>query len=564
MASVDSVANTTEERPEEDLKIPKVKAHFSSGIAIVLTCLGTVVGTGNIWRFPRIVARNSEDGGGLAFLLVWVVFLFLWSIPMLLVEYGTGRYTQRGVISSFRHFLSDNFAWCGAWLCVVTFLIASFYSVVLGWCFYFFVYYCAYPLPETAEESRQIFRDYAEDSYWPVLTHAIALCLAGLAVSRGVKTIEKVSMVLVPLFLLIILFTFVWGLTRQYADYGITFLFSPNWESLGEPRLWVDALSQNAFDTGAGMGLMIPYSSFMTRSHGVVRYGSVLPAVNNVVSLIAGMTVFSTVFSSLIVSQPFMTQQQIIHILKDSGPASTGITFIWMPVLFETVGTLGHVMCVLFFLCLSFAGLTSLISNIEQTASTIDDFGLSRKWSMPLTVVLTYLMGLMSALNIDILTNQDFVWGFALVISGVMLQAMVIYYGVSSFRSIVFNDFSLDDWKLPKVWEYLVKLVLPAEAVLVIVWWAVDLISDESEQGVDQWYQFGRETFMVTIVQWLGVLLVLVILNVLINCCRGRRHLTQRNAEGSAGESKHLLSQAASDPGQAARQNPSRTLDIRV
>jgi SNF family Na+-dependent transporter len=58
------------------------------------------------------------------FLLVWVVFLLLWSIPMLLVEFGTGRYTQRGVIVSFRQFMSDNFAWCGAWVVMVTFLIA--------------------------------------------------------------------------------------------------------------------------------------------------------------------------------------------------------------------------------------------------------------------------------------------------------------------------------------------------------------------------------------------------------------------------------------------------------
>ncbi|XP_076456354.1 putative sodium-dependent transporter YocR [Babylonia areolata] len=524
-----------------DIKIPEVRAHFSSRLAIILTCLGTVVGTGNIWRFPRIVARSSDEEGGLAFLVVWVVFLALWSVPMLLVEYGTGRYTQRGVITSFRHFLGDNFLWCGAWVCVVTFMIASYYSVVLGWCFYYFVYYCANPLPETAEESRQIFRDFAEDSYWPVLTHAIALILAGLAVSKGVKTIEKVSMVLVPLFLLIILFTFVWALTRDHADYGLKFLFSPKWESLGEPRTWVDALSQNAFDTGAGMGLMIPYSSFMTRTHAVVKYGTVLPAANNLVSLIAAMTVFSTVFSSLITSQPAMTREQVVDILKDSGPASTGITFIWVPVLFETVGTLGHVVCVLFFLCLSFAGLTSLISNMELTACTLDDFGLGRRWSMPVTVLLTYLMGLMSALNIDVLTNQDFVWGFALVISGLMLQGMVISYGVSSFRSMVVNDFGLDDWKLPKVWEYLVKFILPSEAVLIIVWWAIDLISDHSDTGEAKWYQLGRETFMVTIVQWTGLLLLLLTVNLGVSCYR-RRARAKRNDEDSATmESSSLL-----------------------
>ena len=70
---------------------------------------------------------------------------------------------------------------------------------------------------------------YFQDSVWPLLTHFIAVLIAGISVTKGVKTIEKVSMVLVPLLLLIILFTFVWSLTREYADYGIKFLFSPKW-----------------------------------------------------------------------------------------------------------------------------------------------------------------------------------------------------------------------------------------------------------------------------------------------------------------------------------------------
>ena len=68
-----------------------------------------------------------------------------------------------------------------------------------------------------------------QESRWPVLTHFIAILLAALCVTRGVKTIEKVSMLLVPLLLLILLFTFIWSLTREYADKGLQFLFTPHW-----------------------------------------------------------------------------------------------------------------------------------------------------------------------------------------------------------------------------------------------------------------------------------------------------------------------------------------------
>ncbi|XP_012935524.1 uncharacterized sodium-dependent transporter HI_0736, partial [Aplysia californica] len=350
--------------------------------------------------------------------MVWVLFLVLWSIPMLTIEYGTGRYTQKAVVASFRQLVGDRAAWMGAWVCMVSFMISCYYSVVLGWCFYYLMYCIANELPTEPADSRTIFKDFAEDSLWPVLTSALAVTLAGLSVVKGVKTIEKVSLFLVPVLLLILLFTFVWSLTRDYADMGITYLFTPNWESLGNPRLWIDALSQNAFDTGAGAGLMVPYSSFMTRNHGIVRYSVIIPTLNNLVSLVSGITIFAAVFSTLVPLKPYYTQSDVINVLKDSGPGSTGLTFIWLPVLFQSVGVLGRVLACLFFLCLSFAGLTSLISNMELFSHTVTDFGLKRVYAVPLCALCTFLIGLMSTLNIDILTNQDFVWGFGLVING--------------------------------------------------------------------------------------------------------------------------------------------------
>ncbi|XP_053383135.1 uncharacterized sodium-dependent transporter YhdH-like [Mercenaria mercenaria] len=506
-------------------------AHFTSTFGLVLSCMGCVVGTGNIWRFPRIVAQNSNEEGGLVFLIVWLLFLFLWSSPLLMLEYGTGRYTKMAVLGSFRKFLGDNHIWCGAWISMVTFCISCFYSVVLGWCFYYFVYYIGHNLPASKEESQQTFRDYAEESYWPVLTHFIAITLGALCVTRGVKTIEKVSMVLVPLLLLIILFTFTWSLTQKYTDVGIKFLFTPHWASFKEPRLWVDAVSQNAFDTGAGMGLMIPYSAYMTKKNGIVKYGHLVPAINNLVSLICGITIFGTVFSSLMESRPAGTQADIVEIMKDSGPASTGLTFIWMPVLFETIGTFGRVMAVLFFLCLSFAGITSLMSNFELMTKTFTDFGLERKYGMPLTVILTFSVGLPSALNINVLTNQDFVWGFALVINGLMLLYMAMRFGVSKFRDEVVNKYSENDWKLSILWEIIIRIIAPIEAVVLIVWWAIDLITKDAGDGED-WYIYGRETLVMTITQWFGLMLILILINFIYVQVRGEKGRTfSRNSE---------------------------------
>lgn len=498
--------------------------HFQSTLGLVVSCMGCVVGTGNIWRFPRIVANNSHVEGGLVFLIVWVFFLFLWSSPLLIIEYGTGRFSKQAVLGSFRKFLGDNHIWCGAWISMVSFCISCYYSVVLGWCFYYFVYYIGHSLPSNEKDAKATFTDFAEESSWPILTHFVAVLLAALCVTKGVKTIEKISIVLVPLLLLILLVTFVWSLTRPYADIGIKFLFTPRWKSFGDPRVWVDAVSQNAFDTGAGMGLMIPYSAYMTRKNGIVKYGHLVPATNNLISLLCGITVFGTVFSTLMISRPTESQSDIIDILKDSGPASTGLTFIWMPVLFQTVGSFGKVLAILFFLSLSFAGLTSLMSNFELATRTLEDLGIPRMFGMPVTVLATFLGGLPSAMLIDVLTNQDFVWGFALVINGIMLMYMVLRFGIRRFRSDVVNNYSDNDWTLTLAWEVIIRVIAPIEAIGIVAWWAIDLINKDAGDG-ENWYEFGRETLVMTLTQWIGLFLILLASNGAFVCYKMYRRV---------------------------------------
>ncbi|KAH9498562.1 hypothetical protein Btru_007378, partial [Bulinus truncatus] len=450
----------------------------------------------------------------LVFLIVWVIFLFIWSIPMLIIEYGTGRYTQKAVIGSFKELAGSKFTWCGAWICLITFLITCYYAVILGWCFYYVVFFIINELPSSPARSHQIFHEFAEESYWPILTTGIAVIFAAFSVIKGVKTIEKVCTCLVPLLLLILLFTFVWSLSREYSDVGIKFMFTPHWDSFAKPRLWVDALSQNAFDTGAGAGLLIPYAACMSKHHGVVKYATVVPTINNLISLIAGITIFSTVFSTLIVSTPYITNTDIVNIIKDSGPGSTGLTFIWIPVLFESFGVFGRVLTCLFFLCLSLAGVASIIAGFELFTQTLIEFNLKRPYAIVICTCLTFGLGLLSATNIDILVNQDFVWSFGLIINGLMLITLVLVVGTNTFRQRIVNAFGSDDWKLTKAWVLIIKVIAPLEGLALIVWWSVDLI--RSPPG-ENWYEFGRETFLTTVVQWSALLILILFINAIVS-----------------------------------------------
>src|SRR5699024_4465042 len=112
----------------------------------------------------------------------------------------------------------------------------------------------------------------------------------------------------------------------------ITYFFTPNWSSLGEPQIWIEALTQNAWDTGAGWGLILTYAAYMRVKDDITVSAFQTGVANNIVSIIAGVTIFSAVFAILGSS---MNQSEIMGIMQEAGPASTGLTFMWLPQLFN-------------------------------------------------------------------------------------------------------------------------------------------------------------------------------------------------------------------------------------
>lgn len=495
---------------------------FSTKWGLVLSCLGCVVGTGNIWRFPRIVANNSGDNGGLQFLLVWILFLGLWSLPVILIEYSVGRFTRKAPVKSFRLLLGPWSLWCGGWMVTVVIFIASYYSVVVGWCFYYLFHSIFYHLPESTEESSSIWNELQGHNWLPIALMLLSLLLAGFSVTRAVTSIERVNNVMMPLLLLVLLVSFYWSLTLKYASHGITYLFTPDWAQLKNLRLWVDAASQNAWDTGAGSGLLLTYATYMSRQNSVVKLGILLPVCNNLISLLSAITLYSTVFSTKI--EEGVNQTEIARLLREDGYANTGLTFLWMPVLYERLGIPGRVLSSLFFLCLSLGGVSSLVAMIELPVHTLEEMRVPRKFGLPLVFLVLFCLGIPSALDLDILVNQDFVWAFGQVLAGVVLISLPIRYGASKFRDELVNQFGLEDWKLPRIWDFIINFIDPVIAIALLVSFVIDTVQDESTK----WYEFGRESLMACLVEWLVVLLLLLVMNALWMCRRRSRRRIHR------------------------------------
>ncbi|MEJ2503356.1 MAG: sodium-dependent transporter [Gemmatimonadota bacterium] len=466
-------------------------SRFSSRWGMMLAMLGMAVGTGNIWRFPRIAASN---GGG-SFLVAWVVFLLLWSIPLILVEFAMGRETRYGLVGAFSRLVGRRFAWMGAWIAWVATAIMFYYSVVMGWTLRYFWGALSGELSGAAPGA--VWEGFAWGS--GVLGfHAVAMLLGAWVVAKGVKGIERAASVLIPsLFVLVVVLT-IRAVTLPGAVDGLNFLFTPTWEGLSDHRVWLNALTQNAWDTGAGWGLILTYAVYMRQREDTALNAFMLGFGNNSVSLMAGILVLCTVFSIMPDAAAEIT-----------GAGNEGLTFIWVPQLFNAMPG-GRFFMTLFFLALLFAAWSSLIAMIEMATRVLVDGGLSRGRALALVAGAGFLLGVPAATSIAGLEgatgeawfqNQDWVWGVGLMVSGLFFAIAVLRYGVTRFREELINT-EYSDIRIGAWWDWAIRLVV-VQAVVLVVWWIAQFGTE------DPW---GRYGIWNTLVQWavaLGLFLAL-------------------------------------------------------
>jgi len=302
----------------------KQEEYCSSRWTLIISTIGIAVGTGNIWRFSRIVAQN---GGG-SFLIPWVIFLLIWSVPLIIAEFALGKHTRFGPLGAIAKTAGKNFGWMGSYIVLVSTAIMFYYSVVTGWCLRYFI----------SAVSGNLFKTTDYLSYWnnfsssfePMLFHFISMLIVAFVVIRGITNgIEKISKVLIPALLGILLILLARAVSLPNAIEGIKYFFTPDLNMIFDYKIWLNALTQNAWDTGAGWGLILAYGIYMRKKEDITLNAALIGFGNNSVSLLAGITIFSTVFA--LSSVDAMTQ------VSESGPANTGLTFIYLPLLFSKI-----------------------------------------------------------------------------------------------------------------------------------------------------------------------------------------------------------------------------------
>ena len=447
------------------------------------------VGTGNLWRFPRIAAQN----GGAAFLIPWMLFLVLWSLPLLIAEFGLGRGARRGPIGTFRTLLGPKYAWMGGFVALTTIMIMFYYSVVTGWTLKYFVMSITGGVPR---DSSAFWTAYSASVWQPILFHLVSISIGVLIVSRGVTGgIERATKLLIPSLFVLLICAVVRAVMLDGAGSGLTFLFQPDLTALANYRTWLEALTQSAWSTGAGWGLILTYGVYVKEKEDVVVSSAAIGLGNNVASLLAGMAILPVAFAVLSTSEA----------LEAFASGNTGLTFIWIPQLFARAPG-GSVLLPVFFLALFCAALSSLIAMIELAARVLIDGGMRRAAAVRAVAVAAAFGGLPSAVSLSMFENQDWVWGLALMISGLFIAIAVTKYGSDRFRSEFLNS-GEGTVHVGPIFGWMLTYLIPVQFAVMFGWWMYQAVAVYDPEG---WWNPVRTYSLGTcLLQW-GIALLLL------------------------------------------------------
>ncbi len=345
---------------------------FNSRIGFIAAAAGSAVGLGNIWKFPFEVG----DGGGAAFVVIYLAFAFLLCFPVMVTEIAIGRRTNKNPVGAFTDLGHKNWRIVGILGVLAGVLILSFYNVVAGWAFGYFV-----EMLMGHFTIGQNFGTFITDMVKVGSYGVLFLVATALIVSRGISGgIERASKILMPTLIVMMLGLVAYSFTLPHAIEGIKFYLLPDFSKITLPVMY-NALGQAFFSLSLGMGALITYGSYVDKKENIVTSAAYITLADVGIAFLAGLMMFPFVFSQG---------------LEPTGGA--GLIFVTLPGIFGTLGpTLGIIVGATFFLLLSFAALTSTVSLLEVPVSyVVDEHKVKRKKAVWLVAGVIFLLGIPS------------------------------------------------------------------------------------------------------------------------------------------------------------------------
>ncbi|KAM7149423.1 inactive sodium-dependent neutral amino acid transporter B(0)AT3 isoform 1-T1 [Molossus nigricans] len=418
---------------------------WDNKLQYLLSCVGFAVGLGNFWRFPYL----CQSHGGGAFLIPYLIALAFEGIPLFHIELAIGQRLRRGSIGVWTT-ISPYLGGVGLGSFTVSFLISLYYNTVLTWVLWYFLNSFQHPLPwsscpldlnqtgfvEECQGSsstsyfwyRQTLNITADIDHSGSIQWRLLVCLAAcwaivyLCVIRGIESTGKAIYFTALFPYLVLTIFFIRGLTLPGATEGLIYLFTPNMQTLQNPRVWLDAATQIFFSLSLAFGGHMALASYNPPRNDCEKDAVTIALVNSMTSLYASIAVFSVlgfkaandyghcldrnilsltnefdlpdqsisrddyaaVLTLLNATQPESVARLHLESCRlqdflDKSASGTGLAFmVFTEAILHMPGA--PVWAVLFFAMLFTLGLSSMFGNMEAVITPLLDMGALPRW----------------------------------------------------------------------------------------------------------------------------------------------------------------------------------------
>lgn len=465
---------------------PKGREEWSSQLGFLMAAVGSAIGLGNIWRFPAVAYGN---GGG-AFLVPYLIALLTAGVSALLLDYSIGHRFRGSAPLSFRrlHKKAEVIGW---WQVLISFIIMVYYAVVIAWAAEYVVYSFGQSWGEDpAKFFNESFLQLGEPGsislvpVWGIFIALVAVWVLVLVIiAKGVQNgLEKANKFFLPLLVLLFVAMVIRAVTLPGAFDGLNVFFQPDWSKLSDGKVWIAAYSQVFYSLSICFGIMITYSSYLSRKSNLSGSGYVAAFANSSFELLAGIGVFAAL--------GFMAAQQGVSVDKLEGISGLGLSFVTFPKIISMMPG-GSLFGILFFTSLVLAGVTSLISLVQVVASAFQDkIGWDARksalivGSVAMVVSVAFFSTHSGLFALDVV--DAFINEIGLV-SSAIIMCVFVAVGVGKLPELRKHLNAVSSIPTGKWWDVMVGYLLPALLSSMILTTLVRFVS-EGYGGYPTWY----------------------------------------------------------------------------
>lgn len=433
------------------------RGKWGSSLGFILASAGSAVGLGNLWKFPYLAGKN---GGG-AFVIVYLSLIILLGFTLILGEMAVGRRGKSDAYGSYKN-IKKNWGFAGILAIITCFIILSYYSVIGGWVI---KYIGDFLMGGVKGDIGAHFGGFISATASPIIYALGFLVLTAVIVLKGIAGgIEKASKIMMPALLVFMVILAVRSLTLPGAMAGVEFFLKPDFSQI-TGKVILAALGQVFFSLSLGMGAMITYGSYLPEDSKMVRNAFIIPGLDTIVALLAGLVIMPAVFS--------------FGMEPSAGPS---LIFVTIPKIFESMAG-GTFFGIIFFVLVFFAALTSAISLLEVTvAFVVDQFKLDRKITVWAMTALLFAFAIPNSLSFGIYESSKAFFGMNffdfmcylsdnlfLPLGGLLLCLFIGYvWGEKDALHEVTNGNEMK-FTLGKAWIFTIKYIAPIVIGIILL-----------------------------------------------------------------------------------------------